>query len=434
VAAAALVVLALAATADAVTALTGRQRLRSVIEEQPGHVSTAQSVLDARRALAAALLLVQAIALVVMASLLTLVLRRELAWHPGLVSIVAVVVAYLLFGRALPRALAAGNLGPVSGFSVWIAPLLTRLVSPLTRLVDLVARGFAALVPGPAPEELPVGTEAELRAAVAPEDDLIQRDESRMIDGIMRLEETPVRDIMVPRIDIVAVAQSTPIHELVAIITRAGHSRIPVYDENIDHIVGILYAKDLLPFLNGSLEGIELDKLLRPVYWVPESKRVDELLKELRRSKVHIAIVVDEYGGTAGLVTIEDILEEIVGEIQDEYDIEEPLLVVVSETELVADGRLPLAEAGEALHVNFGEDEDYATLGGFVQKQLGRLPREGDEFDAAGVHVAVLSVERHRVRKLRLTRINEVAQVNVDAAAERMAAESNSGNGSGHGE
>ncbi|MGH2559099.1 MAG: hemolysin family protein, partial [Thermomicrobiales bacterium] len=217
-------------------------------------------------------------------------------------------------------------------------------------------------------------------------------------------EEISAREIMVPRVDVVAVDIDEPLTEIVDTITAAGHSRIPVYHETIDHLEGVLYAKDLLPYVGGNGDFPHIKEMLRPIYVVPESKPVDDLLKEMRREHIHIAIVVDEYGGVAGIVTIEDILEEIVGEIQDEYDTELPRFQIVGDDELIADGRLPIEDAEEALRYRIERDEqdDFGTLGGFVQARLGRLPRAGDEFDVNGIHVEILDVERHRIRRLRL--------------------------------
>jgi putative hemolysin len=211
---------------------------------------------------------------------------------------------------------------------------------------------------------------------------------------------------MVPRVDIVAVAEDASSQDIVDLMTEKGHSRLPVFRESIDEIIGILYAKDLLPFVIGSTRTLPIMRLLRPVYVVPESKRLDDLLGELRRNRVHIAVVADEYGGTAGLVTIEDILEEIVGEIHDEYDEETTLLEQVSDREIIVDGRLPIEEIEGALGVLFtGEDDPYGTAAGFVHWHLDRMPQEGDHFDAHGIRAEVLDVEGHRLRRLRLTRL-----------------------------
>jgi CBS domain containing-hemolysin-like protein len=221
---------------------------------------------------------------------------------------------------------------------------------------------------------------------------------------------------MVPRVDIVAVEVGILTAELIDRIVQAGHSRIPVYRESIDEIVGVLYAKDLLPFVLAEPAELPIERLLRPRYVVPESKRVDVLLREMRRARMHIAIVADEYGGTAGLVTIEDILEEIVGEIQDEYDSEVPPIERLDERSAVLEARLPIVEVEEALQIRFPEDEDYETLGGYVQTSLGRLPREGDRFfdRAVGVAVSVLAVEGRRVRRVQLTLLDDAASAPPD--------------------
>ena len=365
-----------------------------------------QGLLDPKRSLVAALVLVESVALATAASLLTTVAGRELGTAEHVVAIAVVAAVFLLFGQALPRALAATRPERAAVVLIGLARFLAFLVRPLTAIVDALATLIAHVLPGPGEPPPPVGTEDELRGLTleGPDDGVIEAEEREMIDNVLHLEETTARDIMVPRVDVVAVEESTPPREIVATITGAGHSRLPVYRESIDQIVGVLYAKDLLPFVIGTTEELPLAQLVRPAYVVPESKRVDDLLTELRRNRVHIAIVADEYGGTAGLVTIEDILEEIVGEIQDEYDVEVPLVERVAEGELIADGRLPLEDVAEALGLAFAED-DYGTVAGFVHHHLGRLPEEGERLEAEGLRVEVLEVEGRRVRRLRLTRL-----------------------------
>jgi CBS domain containing-hemolysin-like protein len=254
----------------------------------------------------------------------------------------------------------------------------------------------------------PIGTEDEMRFMRSGHDDgVIGEFERQMIDGILSLEEMTVRDIMVPRLDIIGLERRVSAQELIDTITRAGHSRIPVYRESIDNVLGVLYVKDLLPFVIGNTARIPLLDIIRPAFVVPESKKLPELFTELKRTRIHLAIVADEYGGTAGLITIEDILEEIVGEIQDEYDSEQPLFVQEEVDVLIADGRLPIEDVEDALGVDFEEDDDFGTLGGFVHKHLGRLAVLGDTFEAEGVRVEILEVERHRVRALRITRLPE---------------------------
>jgi CBS domain containing-hemolysin-like protein len=211
---------------------------------------------------------------------------------------------------------------------------------------------------------------------------------------------------MVPRIDIVALASDAALGDIVATIVREGHSRIPVFEGSIDNIVGILYAKDLLPYLVGEDEPPQIRTLLRTPLFVPESMLVDDLLHSFQGRKVHIAVVLDEYGGTAGLVTIEDLIEEIVGEIQDEYDAEEPLIVAISDEEARVDGRTPVDDLVDHFDTTLdGEDRDeYDTVGGLIYHRVGGVPRAGDVVEVDGLRLTVESTDGRRVRKVLVVR------------------------------
>jgi CBS domain containing-hemolysin-like protein len=225
-----------------------------------------------------------------------------------------------------------------------------------------------------------------------------------MISGVLHLERATARDIMVPRIDIVAVSKDVPVSEAVDVAIQAGHSRIPVYGRSIDEIIGVVYAKDMLRFVNEDHEGVVAGDLAREAYFVPESKKVDDLLNEMQQAKVHLAVVVDEYGGTAGVVTIEDILEEIVGEIQDEYDTEQPRIEVLGPDEAIADGALSVDDLADELDLEWPEPVS-GTIGGLIQRRLGRIPSEGEVVELPGLRLTVLKVERRRVRQVRIERM-----------------------------
>lgn len=412
IAAVALLVMAIAALVQSTIGLTSVQRLRSATGDAHPKQRSVQSLADPRRALAASMLLVQVLSAVIATGQLTHVIDRTTDRDFSWVAIGIVALVYLVLGQALPRALAEKQLERFLNGVLSIAHVVTVILVPVTWLVEQAASLLVRILPGERVEPEAFGLEEELRPLRHEgEDDIIGADERVMIDGILSLEEMTVRDIMVPRLDIVAVDRSVNPRELIDIIVRAGHSRIPVYQESVDRILGVLYAKDLLPFVIGNTARIPLLDLIRPAFVVPESKRLDVLFAELRRTKIHLAIVADEYGGTAGLVTIEDILEEIVGEIQDEYDTEDWLFEVKSENQLLADGRLPIEDVEDALRIRFEEDDDFGTLGGFVHKHLGRLPIKGDAFEAEGVRVEILAVERHRVRKLLITKLAPVEPV-----------------------
>jgi len=237
----------------------------------------------------------------------------------------------------------------------------------------------------------------------AEEGGAIAVEEKEMISGILEMGRTLVREVMVPRTDIVALEVETPLLEALEVILQAGHSRIPVYRETIDQVEGLLYAKDLLPALRDGRHDLPLRELLRPAYFVPETKVVDDLLRELQRRRIHMAIVVDEYGGTSGLVTIEDLLEEIVGEIQDEYDREEPLLRDLGNGEYLCDARLSVDDAEREIGLQIPPGE-FDTLGGLVYERLGAIPKVGDRVFLGEDTITVEEMEGVRLVRLRVRR------------------------------
>ncbi len=402
VAALALVVLCGASLVQAVVGMTSAYRIRQAWPSEEGRESkgsrTVQSAIDPRRVVVASMLLLQVLMAILATAQLMEVVNDWVAM--GIVAFV-----YIIFGLGLPRAVAGINSEPLLQRTLRIGRVGSIILTPLEFVVDRASQAFAAILPVGEEEPESYGLEEEILPRHPERDDgIIGPDERVMIDGILSLEEMTVRDIMVPRLDIVAVDRTVNPRELIDVIVKAGHSRIPVYQESIDRIIGILYAKDLLPYVIGN-NRLPFFDLIRPAYVVPESKRLNTLFAEMRRSRVHLAIVADEYGGTAGLVTIEDVLEEIVGEIQDEYDSDDWLSDQPSPDVLIADGRLPIEDVEQALHVQFEEDDDFGTLGGFVHKHLGRLPIQGDAFEAEGVRVEILAVERHRIRRLRITKL-----------------------------
>ncbi len=412
IAALALLVMASAATVESSAGLISRQRFRQAATGT-GRERNVQALLDPRRSLVSALQLVQAIAIALAASLITFLIMRQGGRGSVATAVIIVALFFLILGQAVPRALARTRPAAIAGLLLNLARFVATLVRPLSALSDGAADLLTRVLGGGHPHTVPAGSEEELHLITRdPSDDgVIEPDERKMIDNVLRLEETTARDIMVPRVDIVAVSEEASPQEVVDAITENGHSRLPVFRESIDQIVGILYAKDLLPFVIGSTRSLPLKQLVRQPYIVPESKRLDDLLGELRRNRIHIAVVADEYGGTAGLVTIEDILEEIVGEIHDEYDEETILLERISDREIIADGRLPIEEVEEALGlVLTGDDDPYGTAAGFVHWHLDRMPQSGDRFDAQGLRAEVLDMEGHRLRHLRLTRLDESAR------------------------
>jgi CBS domain containing-hemolysin-like protein len=254
-------------------------------------------------------------------------------------------------------------------------------------------------------------TEEEIQEIMdaSEEEGLINEEENEMIRAIFSLRDTVVREIMVPRTDITCIPVDVSVGEALAAIIDCGHSRIPVYEGTVDNIVGLLYAKDLLRFWRQDDGAIHLRRIIRSPYFIPESKNLEELLQEFRRKRVHIAIVIDEYGGTSGLVTIEDLLEQIVGDIQDEYDREEEWLVEQEDGSALVDARLSIDELAQHFGVEV-EREKFDTVGGLIAHLTGKIPAAGEEIDCAGLRLRVLDADGRRIGKLLVTRQPEERQ------------------------
>jgi CBS domain containing-hemolysin-like protein len=310
---------------------------------------------------------------------------------PTLLATAALAAVLVWLVQAVPAGLVAN--APERAMRILFMPLRAVHVvfAPLIALYNVVAHKRTAK-----DEE-----EAELDSIVEEIGEEPAEEEQReMIRGIMDLENTTARMIMAPRMDIIAVEATDEPRTVIDLIGQHGYSRIPIYEETIDNIVGVIYAKDLLRTVgNGSPQSLR--DLARKPYFVPESKKVDELLKEFREQRTHIAVVVDEYGGTAGLVTLEDLLEEIVGDIEDEYDqrAEKPI-VRLSETEAVFDARVSIDELNDLFETEI-EHEGYDTVGGLVYAHLGKIPNAGDEVQVNGLTILVESTIGRRIKRVR---------------------------------
>lgn len=317
----------------------------------------------------------------------------------------------LVFGEITPKTIAAKRAEAVALRVSSSLNNLGTIMLPIIKILNFLSSGIIRLFGGTAPEN-PYITEEELRMLVnvGQEEGTIDADEREMIDSIFEFDDTLVREVMVPRIDIIAVNINDTIENLTNLIVEVGHSRIPVYENTVDNIVGVIYAKDLLkPLQNCEKEAPTILKLMRTAYYVPESKKVRDLFEELRKEKVHMAIVLDEYGGTAGLVTIEDLIEEIMGDIQDEFDREEIHIETISENTLLVDARTSIYDINELLETDLPDDE-FETISGLVFHSLGKVPSEGQELDIDDLHIIVEKVAGRRAVKLRLIKKGNLDQ------------------------
>jgi putative hemolysin len=286
------------------------------------------------------------------------------------------------------------------------APVVLAVLRALRPVVSALESMVSSMQGRLADDEHPFVTAEELRTIVALSEErgTLEEDERDMIDSVMEFGETVVREVMVPRVDMECFEDAMRVGDAVPKIRESGFSRFPVYHGDIDHIVGVLYAKDLLKLDPEAEIGRRMGELIRPAHFTPETKKAGELLRELQRRRIHIAIVVDEYGGTAGLVTLEDLIEEIVGEIRDEYDEEEPLVRVIDRSTVLADGMVRLEDLEEEVGVDL-EVEGVETLGGLLMNAFGRIPSEGEKLERGGLAFTVESVEDQRILRVRIERL-----------------------------
>lgn len=388
-------------------------RLQRLEDEGMPRARAIDKLISQSDVLASALLLLATIAIggaaVAAAGLAIFVYHADAV---AVVGLALLVIAGLYFAQVSGRAIAMRDPKATADAMEPAVTLVERGLAPVARLFTAIAD---RLLGGTALKGVRASTgfnEEALYLLLHSEDeeprDTDAIDEQAMIHRIVGLEEKTAREVMVPRIDVVGVEVDARVPEIVDLVEANGYSRMPVYEESLDNIVGVLYAKDLLPLLRKGVSDVTAGQLARPAYFIPESKRVDELLQELRRGKVHFAVVVDEYGGTAGVVTIEDVLEEIVGEIRDEYDTEEEeRYEVVSERVAIFDAAVSVDDVNRALGLSL-ETDGFDTLGGMVYHRLGKVPEEGDTFREGDLVVTVLSTEGRRIEKIKLERVEPV--------------------------
>ena len=395
------------------TALTsvGRLRVRYLAEQGSKAAATlARLRADPNRFLST-VLFTNTLALIV-ASTATALLSDSLFTHWGvavewrlwltLLDSVLLSIVLLILAEVTPKTLALAHAERVALAAAVPVDRLAGFLGPILWAVTIISR---ALTGGRA-ARAPYLTEEELITAlhVSEEAGVIEEQEHQMIHGIIEIGDKTVREIMIPRTDIVAVDKEAGLRDIVKLFKEHRHTRMPVFEENIDHVIGLIHTKDLLLYYTlSSSQKFDMVKVLRPIEFTPEQKKVDELLNEMRTKKQHMMIVVDEYGGTAGMVTLEDLLEEIVGEIRDEYDTaEQDLLTILNDHEVRVDAGFPLEELNERMRLGIEESGDYDSVGGYVHAMLGKIAEEGDSFDSGRAKWIVEKVKGRRIETVRL--------------------------------
>jgi CBS domain containing-hemolysin-like protein len=331
-------------------------------------------------------------------------------WGEGAVvwTNLGMLLILLVFGEVIPKTLSVHFAEGIALRTARMAEIGNLVLMPLILVLRVISSGILRVLlalrvlPGRL-HAVPIAfSEEDIKQIITAGEQSgeVEASEREMIHGVIEFAETAAYQIMVPRTDLVALPDDAPMAETIDTFVASGHSRIPVYHENADYILGVLYIKDLLTSLHQAGAEVDIVALARPAYFVPESKKSDELLREMQRRRVHLAVVVDEYGGTAGIITIEDLLEEIVGDIIDEYDQEEQEVMLTPDGALVS-GRASLDKIAETFDIPIPEDTEAETISGLLTERLGRIPEVGDTLEVNGVEFTVLDVAHNRVERLR---------------------------------
>ena len=322
-----------------------------------------------------------------------------------------VTVIIIIFGEVTPKILAIHKSEAIALFIIKPLVLLEKLLRPLS--IVLVAISNILLKPFglQAKGAVPMITEEEIHALIqmGADEGVIEDQEHQMLYGVIQLGETQVREVMIPRTEMECIDSKEPMEKIIDQIIQTGYSRMPVYRENVDNIIGVIYTKDIISILQNR-ELIVLQDILRKPHFIPETKKIDELLHEFQRGKLHLAIVVDEYGGTSGLVTLEDLIEEIVGEIRDEYDVEEKRIDQIDEHTWIVDAQTDVKEINETLESDIPDMKDLNTIGGYVIHLLGHLPSKGEEITEAGLKFTILAASTRKVDRIQINRLEEKTQ------------------------
>ncbi len=400
-----LVLAAFAAASETALTSVSRLRMRSLAEEGSRRAEVVVKLHNQPNAYLSTILSVNTVAVIVASTTATLIIASTYHNFPEAAGTAILSVFVLVFCEIAPKSLAlrfnerlALLLGrPVAALTSILRPLVGGLTLISNSLLRAATRGKGVVGPFVTEEEL------KMMLHLGQQQGVVEYGEQEMIHGILEMTDKTVREVMVPRIDVIAIDASGSLSELVDLVVEHGHSRIPVYEDSIDNIVGVVYAKDLLRETARNGDRRRIRTLMREPYFTPEVKHVGELLKEMQERKVHMAVVVEEHGGTAGIVTFEDLIEEIVGPIRDEYDVaEQEEVQFLNDFEVLLNARFPVDDIKDLLHLDVGETES-DSIGGLVYERLGEIPAVGATIQLGDATLTVEQVRRQSIQLVRIT-------------------------------
>jgi gliding motility-associated protein GldE len=390
-----------------------KKKLQNTFEANPLIRRYLQNLLDFPRRLLVTILLGNTL-INVAASIIAVSLAIDYSHNTGFprnialtIEIICLTFCILIFGELIPKIWAAKN--PVTFAKTISIPLywLNVILFPIAEILTETIRSIIGLFKIDKRKSAILSEEITELVNLGHERGTIVEEEHGLINSIVNFRSVVVHEVMTPRVDIVSVSADTNFNEMIDIINKSGHSRIPVFKEDLDEIIGIIYSKDLLPFIKNvnSRENFSLTKIVRKAMFIPRTKLISSLMHEFQEKKMHLAIVVDEYGGTAGLITLEDIIEEILGEIRDEYDKEENPITKLGDNKYIVLGKLSIDELSELLNTTFDENRNYETVGGMILNHAGQIPKEGFSFQLENYKFIVKEIQNKRINKVQIEKL-----------------------------
>ena len=400
-----LLLAAFAAASETALTSVSRLRIRSLADDGIRTAAVVARLHNNPNAYLSTILSVNTVAVIVASTTATLIISDTYQSFPQAAGTAILSAIVLVFCEIAPKSLALRFNERVALVLGRPVEALTRALRPVVGLLTLVSNSLLRAATRGSNVVGPFVTEEELKLMLhlSQQQGVVEYGEQEMIHGILEMTDKTVREVMVPRIDVVAIETTKNVTDLIDLVVKHGHSRVPVYEGSMDNIVGVVYAKDLLRARARSGDQRRVTTLMREPYFTPEVKHVGELLKEMQQRKVHMAVVVEEHGGTAGIVTFEDVIEEIVGPIRDEYDLgEQEEVQFINDNEVLLNARVPVDDLKDLLHIDVGETES-DSIGGLVYERLGEIPSVGDTLALDDATLTVEEVRRQSIQLVRIT-------------------------------